>query len=807
MRRAGFTARDALLWWGVLGVCAAAYLLHVDALVRGSLAWLPVTLARVQSDTEAPRVAARRSDLPEVQREALAVGTRVGAVGGESLRGRGGLEGALVQYRVIARDGTLRFALAGPDEPARPAELSPVAIPHVWRTSLLALSFLAVGALTWRRAPRRRAARLFFLCAAGYALHWSYFFGGASTPRTALGMAAFGLGVGIAMPFGLRAALAFPDDAARRGVVARLAPWAFVVVGLAAPTWAFGGPLPARLGMPIAVGGSVLFLACVALVLVEQWRRTGPVGRRQIKWVLLGALAAFVPPLLAGTAALARPELAWVYEVSLVSLVLLAAGIFMALARDHLLDVDRLLTTASSTSLLAALLLAGVIVLVPRVAEAAQALVDPAVSQPALSLLAAGGLLAARSRLAPRVERALFPERPALEAGAEALRRELSGCDKPAELFETLGEGLVERLRVQSVVVYGHADTVFAPVFQLGGAVVPAFDADGPLVELLRAVPRVVDVGSVHAWLAPDPTTRSDRAALEAMGSELLVPLLRGSGLEGFVCLGGKPSGQAWSTAELALLQSIADKVTDELHRFDREQVHRAQREMMRRLRRWVPDAVAERAARELEMPSGEREVSVLFVDLRGYTGLAQERGPEATFDLVNRYVETVSAEVRRHGGLVVDFQGDGLMAVFGAPDPLPAKERAAVEAAFALAVGVRALPVDPERPAQGAPELGIGIATGPAFLGSLRAVDRHVWGVLGDTTNLAARLQALAGELGAMLVVDAATHRAAGRAAEALAPRPGVSIRGRRGRTDVFVLTGSAPVAAPSAESPEVSS
>jgi class 3 adenylate cyclase len=792
-----WTLRDAVLWWIVLAVCGIAFVLHLNALVRGELAWLPFTLEARSAD-EPPRIAALRPDLAPADRAALAPGDSVLAAGGHSLRGRGGLTLAPVLYAAADHERRLTLELrrvsAGTSATER-VQIGLVPVPSAWRSSVLAISFVAVGAVTLRKAPRRRVARLFFLCAAAYALHWSYFFGGHSEARTWLGIAAFGVGVGLALPLALRAALSFPEDVAIEGGVARIAPWGFAIVGAAAVTWAFGGPLPARLGAPLAVGGSVGFLVCVAAVLVGQWRRTGPIGRRKMKWVLLGAMAAFIPPVLAGSAALAEPQLAWFYEVSLVALALLPLGVFVALARDHLLDVDRLLTATSTTSILAAIGLALVIALVPRTAALARDLVDPSVSQPSLALLAAACLLAARRRMEPWVDRKLFPERGALESGAESLRRELASCEKPAELLVRLGEGLAKRLRLDNVLVYGHASGVFAPLFEAGGALAPAFDPRGPLVSLLSSVGRVLDASTVELWLADDPSNEGERAALEAMGAELLLPIVRAGELEALVCLGSKSSGQSYGASELALLQSIADKASDELRRFDQEQVHRAQEEMCRNLRRYLPERMADRLVEHRDMPSGEVGLSVLFVDLRGSTGIAQQHGPEATFHVIHRFTETVCEEVHRYGGLVVEFQGDGLMAVFGSPDPLPVKEAAALAAARQIVERVRALPIDAADPSQGTLRLGVGIASGPAFVGPLRAVDHTLWGVLGDTPNLAARLEGMAPGQGATIVVDAATYTAAGNHAageeltRGFVARRDLPIRGRHGRVDAFIL------------------
>jgi adenylate cyclase len=178
--------------------------------------------------------------------------------------------------------------------------------------------------------------------------------------------------------------------------------------------------------------------------------------------------------------------------------------------------------------------------------------------------------------------------------------------------------------------------------------------------------------------------------------------------------------------------------------------------------------------------------VTVLFVDIRGYTGIAETRSPNEIFAFVNAYTTAVSSLVRDHGGWVVEFQGDGLMAVFGAPRALPKKERAAVTAGLAIA----------ERAAQGVLvegadvrlSVGIGIASGPAYVGDVQSVDRRIWCVIGNATNLAARLQSMTRDLGVYLVIDDATHRAAAGASAGFGALPDVRVKGRSGSFVVHV-------------------
>jgi len=151
----------------------------------------------------------------------------------------------------------------------------------------------------------------------------------------------------------------------------------------------------------------------------------------------------------------------------------------------------------------------------------------------------------------------------------------------------------------------------------------------------------------------------------------------------------------------------------------------------------------------------------------------------------VNRYTKCVSEIVRKHGGSVVEFNGDGMMALFGAPRAVAQKERSATLAGREVVAAVAALPVEGE----GRLEVGVGVATGEAFVGNIQAADRLIWSALGNTTNLAARLQEMTRELAAAMVIDAVTWARAGDAAEAFRKYSATLIRGRRQTQDVYAL------------------
>ena len=407
--------------------------------------------------------------------------------------------------------------------------------------------------------------------------------------------------------------------------------------------------------------------------------------------------------------------------------------------------------------------------------------VEPNTAQLVLSVLLASLVVVLYQQLRPRVDQVLFVERYALVQGFQRLLDELSACPDAQTLTRLSGERLDGMLRPESVVVYGRDGEAFVPVFVHGRVAPTAFNARGALVAALeeRAAP-------LTAPARRGPTLSPfDRAALETLGVPVVVPIRRGAVLVAFVCLGPKRSGDVYTSTDLALLTALTDKLSGELLRFDQSQMLDQARAMQEALRRYVPGAVAAEIESGREPGVGECEVAVLFVDIRGYSSYAEGRKAEEIFSTVNRYTEAVSEIVRAHGGSVVEFSGDGMMAVFGAPRPLPHKERAAVETGQRICAAVRGLPVADAAPMS----VGVGVATGSAFVGNVRAVERSSWTAIGNTDNLAARLQALTREMAAAMVIDETTWSRAGEMVGAFVRHPDVAIRGRAQPETVYVL------------------
>jgi adenylate cyclase len=152
--------------------------------------------------------------------------------------------------------------------------------------------------------------------------------------------------------------------------------------------------------------------------------------------------------------------------------------------------------------------------------------------------------------------------------------------------------------------------------------------------------------------------------------------------------------------------------------------------------------------------------VCVLFSDIRGYTTRSEGMTPEQIIGFLNRYFERTVALIHEHGGAVVCFMGDGIMAVFGAPKPLENSCREAFDAARAMLAYVAELNVEFRTEGVAPIQIGIGLHAGEAVVGHVGSSTRHDYTAIGDVTNVASRLESLTKEAGYRIVVS---HVAAG--------------------------------------------
>lgn len=304
--------------------------------------------------------------------------------------------------------------------------------------------------------------------------------------------------------------------------------------------------------------------------------------------------------------------------------------------------------------------------------------------------------------------------------------------------------------------------------------------------ELARAIREVHAGGSaVDPVIAERLSGRGDAAERER---ELLDMMAKGL-------------GYAEIAAALGTTQEAVDRLVTELFRRmagdglgsglvdEFKRLHAAvveQTTSRKTLASFVPKQLADRLAAQPEsaIEPQEVEVSVLFSDIRGFSTLAERLSARDVASIVGKHLSAMAEVVLAHGGMIDKFQGDAVMAVFGAPDPSP--DHAERSLRCALAMQERQSELNAEGwGVEGLPTLGVGIGvnTGPVIAGTVGGGGRLEYTVVGDAVNVASRLQseAQAGE-----IVAAATTVAAapGIVCESIGPRV---VKGREEPVEVF--------------------
>jgi adenylate cyclase len=219
----------------------------------------------------------------------------------------------------------------------------------------------------------------------------------------------------------------------------------------------------------------------------------------------------------------------------------------------------------------------------------------------------------------------------------------------------------------------------------------------------------------------------------------------------------------------------------------EKKRLRDQQRELIRRF------ATAE-VAQDLEESGfalGGRfvDATVMFSDIRGFTALVESQSPADTIDLLNTYYTLMFEAISGQGGVVNQMVGDGLMAIFGAPMPLPNHPEQAVRAALEMIEMIDLFNLDRLAANRPTIRIGIGIATGQVIAGYTGTQRRATYTCVGDTVNLAARLEAYTKVAKQPILMDQVTRTALSEsiAVEDLGP---VSIMGKNMPANIYSIS-----------------
>ncbi len=243
--------------------------------------------------------------------------------------------------------------------------------------------------------------------------------------------------------------------------------------------------------------------------------------------------------------------------------------------------------------------------------------------------------------------------------------------------------------------------------------------------------------------------------------SAMALPLINGARLVGVMYLENTLATGAFTAARTGVVNMLASQAAISIENARLYESLRASLETQTRLtrayERFLPKQFLEQLGKPDILSVGlgdqvQRETSVLFADIRGFTTMCEQMGPARSFAFVNRYLRWMEPAIHGHGGYVNQFLGDGIMALFpGAADD-------ALRGALAMLAAVDEY--NRERAAEGdlPIRIGIGVNTASLMVGVIGGHDRMDRGVIGDGTNVAARIEGMTKAYGASLLASSET-------------------------------------------------
>lgn len=250
----------------------------------------------------------------------------------------------------------------------------------------------------------------------------------------------------------------------------------------------------------------------------------------------------------------------------------------------------------------------------------------------------------------------------------------------------------------------------------------------------------------------------------QGVRSTICAPLITESNVHGVVYADRFDPFGSFSPDDLELISAVAAQTamvveTVKAHnRLAREEVARAN------YSRFMPEYVVKQLLNNpnsFKLGGVNQTVTILFADIRGFTAFAERETPEKVVKLLNRYFSLMSEIIFAHGGTLDKYIGDGLMAIFGAPNASPEDAKNAVKAAITMQMQLLTLNKELEAEGLERIKIGIGLHTGEAVIGYIGSERRSEYTAIGDTVNLASRLESNA--TGGQILVSEATAKAGG--------------------------------------------
>ena len=297
------------------------------------------------------------------------------------------------------------------------------------------------------------------------------------------------------------------------------------------------------------------------------------------------------------------------------------------------------------------------------------------------------------------------------------------------------------------------------------------------------------------ALLSQDAKTDAQFSGVESIVSQgvrstICAPLITESNVHGVLYADRFDPFATFSSDDLELISAVAAQAavtveTIKAHkRLAREEVARAN------YSRFMPEYVVKQLLdnpESFKLGGTNQTITVLFADIRGFTAFSEKEKPEKVVGLLNRYFSAMSEIIFAYGGTLDKYIGDGLMALFGAPNATEEDAKNAVKTAITMQKRLATLNRELESEGLSQINIGIGLHTGEATIGYIGSEQRSEYTAIGDTVNLASRLESNA--QGGQILISEATAHASGDLFS-LIPREPLKVKNRLQPVSLFEVS-----------------
>ena len=538
--------RDKVLVVILLPIWLFSLIMHVDLALDDQLVRPAILFNNSSLNGEYPVVGTiMREAQAMVDESGIQLGDELLSINGRSMQDISGFRAGLIATSYLGNTDQIAATFRrGQQTFNREYPFNDFGIPRWW-PSLFAISFGVVGLLILLSGPRSRTAQAIFPAFTFFSLSWLVVLGH-SELQTIIGLILFGASMVFAGPLVLRAILLLPENTAIQSKFVHRSVWIFSLMLISGFSAFTGYPFSSETGQGMHLALMALFYLSILLLLARNYIKADKIGRRQLRWVILGFYFAFVPAMGVTAFVILYPDQFSLYALSSIGMPIVPIMFLVAITRYNLFDIDRLIGRSVSYSILIIL----IAVLTEAVIEPLVAVIGTQYGFDGnnVQLLFVGALTAvlipAQKKWRPTINRIFFAQGVAVEDTVSELidKVDTSESMTSGQVFNLVGEDLSKAYELSQWGVFQCTD---GSLSLINGE----FTDDIPEFVIKKYEKRA----------------RPGAEAITSSKTCLVVPIRLENKLTWLLILGPKGSGDVYTTTDNGMIASLAFEIADKL--------------------------------------------------------------------------------------------------------------------------------------------------------------------------------------------------------------------------------------------------